>query len=151
MNRESLATAYKPLLYKYLSLLYVKEIDWDDWKQEGELILRQLIAKYEPEKGDLSSYLKKSLYFSLKSFRKKLLEKQKIVYENFPEENHKKIRLRGLSKREKEIIKLIYFVGLSEREIAKRLKISRGSVKIYKKRALNKLRDSISKEDFVLF
>lgn len=144
MDYNALFLAYKPLLYKYLNLLYSKEMDWEDWKQEGELILLELIKKHNQSKGSLSLsiYLKKSLYYELLHHKKKLIADRQYL-EDFPMENmeeKRKIKFSKLSRREKEVINLLYFARYSERETAKHLKISRRSVRIYKKRALKKLR-----------
>ncbi|MCS7201811.1 MAG: sigma-70 family RNA polymerase sigma factor [Dictyoglomus sp.] len=142
MDYNSLYLAYKPLLYKYLYLLHSKEIEWEDWKQQGETILLQLLKKHDETKGSLSSYLKKSLYYELLHYKKKIIS-QNNYYENLAFENYeleRKINLRKLSKREREVINLLYFSRYSERETAKYLKISRRSVRTYKKRALNKLK-----------
>ncbi|MGB9857510.1 MAG: sigma-70 family RNA polymerase sigma factor [Dictyoglomaceae bacterium] len=147
MDYKTFFIAYRPLLYKYLSLLYSKDLEWEDWKQQGELILLELLRKYDPKKGNLSSYLKKTLYYSLMEYKKKISRNTfEIIEENYSQEDEKrKIKLTKLSKRQKEIIKLFYFVGLSERDIAKRLKISRRSVRTHKKRALAKLRSMKSR------
>ncbi|MEN2983568.1 MAG: sigma-70 family RNA polymerase sigma factor [Dictyoglomaceae bacterium] len=142
MDYNSLYLAYKPLLYKYLYLLYSKEVEWEDWKQQGEIILLQLLKKHDENKGSLSSYLKKSLYYELLHYKKKIISQnnyyENLIFENF--ELERKINLRKLSKREREVINLLYFARYSERETAKHLKISRRSVRTYKKRALNKLK-----------
>lgn len=142
MDYHTLYLAYKPLLYKYLHLLYSRELEWEDWKQQGEMILLELIKKYDESKGFLSSYLKKSLYYELLNYKRKLISKINY-YENFYIENYergRKINLSKLSKREREVINLLYFSRYSERETAKHLKISRRSVRTYKERALKKLR-----------
>ncbi len=141
MDYDTLYLAYKPLLYKYLHLLYSKELEWEDWKQQGEMILLELIKRHDKSKGFLSSYLKKSLYYELLNYKRKLISKIDH-FEIFPSENYETIRinLSKLSKREKEVINLLYFARYSERETAKYLKISRRSVRTYKKRALRKLR-----------
>jgi|YelNatPaOPRAMG01_1025707.scaffolds.fasta_scaffold02741_11 RNA polymerase sigma factor (sigma-70 family) len=144
MNQFSLFLAYKPLLYKYLSLLYSKGLEWEDWKQQGELILLELINRYDESKGEksLSSYLKKTLYFRLLEEKRKILKLDfiPITQMNYIEEDRKIIDFSSLSKREKEVIILLYFSQYSEREIASEMKISRRSVRTYKERALKKLR-----------
>jgi DNA-directed RNA polymerase specialized sigma subunit, sigma24 homolog len=61
-----------------------------------------------------------------------------IYKEELQEE--KIIDFSSLSKREKEIVMLIYFNELSIRKTAKVLGLSPSSVKVYKKRAINKLK-----------
>ncbi len=147
MKEEILFLAYRPLLFKYLKMLYISEIDFEDFKQEGEIALLEVLRRYDPQKGDLSGYVKKALYHRLLRIREKLrgtevyLEEDSISYETFEEENTKFIDFSKLSKREKQIIVLIFYSRYSEREIAKYLGISRSSVKVYKKRALNKLKN----------
>lgn len=46
-----------------------------------------------------------------------------------------------LSPREREVVGLLFFEGLSEREAARRIGISRSSVRSYRKEALRKLRE----------
>lgn len=142
MDYNALYLAYKPLLYKYLYLFYSKEIEWEDWKQQGEMILLELIKKHNESKGSLSSYLKKSLYYELLHYKKKIVSHNEY-FKNLNFENieiKRKISLKRLSKREREVINLLYFARYSERETAKYLKISRRSVRTYKERALKKLR-----------
>ena len=147
MNVEILFLAYRPLLYKYLALLFTRDIDFEDFKQEGELALLELLKRYDPQKGDLSSYLKKSLYYALLRIRTRLRYQEEYVeelgeIEIYKEElqEEKIIDFSYLSKREKEIVMLIYFNELSIRKTAKVLGLSPSSVKVYKKRAINKLK-----------
>ncbi|MGB9768298.1 MULTISPECIES: sigma-70 family RNA polymerase sigma factor [Dictyoglomus] len=148
MREEILFLAYKPLLFKYLKMLYIPEIDFEDFKQEGEIALLEVLRRYDSQKGNLSGYVKKALYYRLLRIREKLkgkdlyLEGNNVSYEAFEEESMIKfIDFSKLSKREKQIIILIFYSRHSEREVAKYLGISRSSVKIYKKRALNKLKN----------
>jgi len=147
MNEEILFLAFRPLLFKYLKMLYLPEIEFEDFKQEGELALLEVLRRYDPNKGELSGYVKKALYYSLKRVRNKLLKKELLI-ENFleisddviKEEDFKVVDLSQLSPRERQIITLIYYSNCSEREVASYLGISRNSVKIYKKRAIKKLK-----------
>lgn len=147
MNEEILFLAFRPLLFKYLKMLYLPEIEFEDFKQEGELALLEVLRRYDPNKGELSGYVKKALYYSLKRVRNKLLKKE-LPIENFlevsddviKEEDFKVVDLSQLSLRERQIITLIYYSNCSEREVASYLGISRNSVKIYKKRAIKKLK-----------
>lgn len=147
MNEEILFLAFRPLLFKYLKMLYLPEIEFEDFKQEGELALLEVLRRYDPNKGELSGYVKKALYYSLKRVRNKLLKKE-LPIENFlevsddviKEEDFKVVDLSQLSPRERQIITLIYYSNCSEREVASYLGISRNSVKIYKKRAIKKLK-----------
>lgn len=147
MNEEILFLAFRPLLFKYLKMLYLPGIEFEDFKQEGELALLEVLRRYDPNKGELSGYVKKALYFSLKRVRNKLLRKDlsieefsEISNETFERENYKVIDFSKLSPREKQIIALVYYSNYSERKIASYLGISRSSVKIYKKRAIKKLK-----------
>lgn len=147
MNEEILFLAFRPLLFKYLKMLYLPEIEFEDFKQEGELALLEVLRRYDPNKGELSGYVKKALYYSLKRVRNKLLKKE-LPIENFlevsddviKEEDFKVVDLSQLSPRERQIITLIYYSNCSERKVASYLGISRNSVKIYKKRAIKKLK-----------
>jgi len=148
MEIEIWYLAYKPLLYKYLGLLYRPSIDFEDFKQEGELALWELLKKYDPSCGNLSAYLKKSLYYALIRARDKLTLKEEsledIEYENLEKEVYseekREIDFSSLSPREKEILMLLFYSNLSEREAASFLKISRSSIRVYKKRAVEKLK-----------
>ena len=108
MDYKTFFIAYRPLLYKYLSLLYSKDLEWEDWKQQGELILLELLRKYDPKKGNLSSYLKKTLYYSLMEYKKKISRNTfEIIEENYSQEDEKrKIKLTKLSKRNYKIVLL---------------------------------------------
>ncbi|MFN3698883.1 MAG: sigma-70 family RNA polymerase sigma factor, partial [Dictyoglomus sp.] len=137
----------RPLLFKYLKMLYISSIEFEDFKQEGELALLEIIRRYDPEKGDLPGYIKKALYYSLVRIREKLLNKElsleeipEVSLKIFEEWEKKDIDFSKLSPREKQVIVLAYYSKYSERRIASYLGISRGSVKVYKKRAINKLK-----------
>lgn len=147
MNEEILLLAFRPLLFKYLKMLYVPGVDFEDFKQEGELALLEVLRRYDPNKGELSRYVKKALYYSLKRVRNKFLRKD-LSIEDFLEisneiverESYRVLDFSKLSPREKQIITLVYYSNYSERKVASYLGISRSSVKIYKKRAIKKLR-----------
>lgn len=149
MKEEILFLAYRPILFKYLKMLYIPEIDFGDFKQEGELALLEILRRYDPQRGNLSGYIKKSLYYALLRIREKLrgvdfdleLGEEDVAYGISEEENTKFIDFSKLSRREKQIIILIFYSKYSEREIAKYLGITISSVKVYKRRALNKLKN----------
>ncbi|MEN3184659.1 MAG: sigma-70 family RNA polymerase sigma factor [Atribacterota bacterium] len=52
--------------------------------------------------------------------------------------------LDSLSPKQRDVIELLFYEGLSEAEAAKRLHISRRSVRVHKRRALAKLRGYLS-------
>lgn len=52
--------------------------------------------------------------------------------------------LNSLSPKQRDVIELLFYEGLSEAEVAKRLHISRRSVRVHKRRALAKLKRHLS-------
>ncbi|WP_427366103.1 RNA polymerase sigma factor [Candidatus Caldatribacterium saccharofermentans] len=52
--------------------------------------------------------------------------------------------LEVLSPKQRRVVELLFFEGLSEKEAAERLGISRRSVRIHKRRALKKLRETLN-------
>lgn len=73
------------------------------------------------------------------------IERLRPLYRSRGRSSRDPIPLDELSKREKEVLELLFFQGLSEREAAVSLGISRSSVKGYKKEALRKLKERCSK------
>ena len=59
---------------------------------------------------------------------------------SFPRRKHPRIPFEVLSKREREVVELLYFGGASERKTAEILGISRSTVRSYRREALRKLR-----------
>ncbi|MCS7241106.1 MAG: sigma-70 family RNA polymerase sigma factor [Candidatus Caldatribacterium sp.] len=57
---------------------------------------------------------------------------------------HLSLPLNLLSPKQRDVVELLFYEGLSEAETAKRLHISRRSVRVHKRRALAKLRAHLS-------
>ncbi|MEN3203306.1 MAG: sigma-70 family RNA polymerase sigma factor [Atribacterota bacterium] len=57
---------------------------------------------------------------------------------------YKSLPLEVLSPKQREVVELLFYKGVSEGEAAKRLQISRRSVRVHKRRALAKLRVYLS-------
>lgn len=74
------------------------------------------------------------------------IERLRPLYPSRARSSRDSIPLDELSQREREVLLLLFFEGLSERQASRALGISRSSVKGYKKEALRKLRERIFKE-----
>lgn len=57
---------------------------------------------------------------------------------------HISIPFEVLSPKQQDVVRLLFFEGLSEEEVAQHLQISRRSVRVHKRRALTKLRVHLS-------
>lgn len=77
------------------------------------------------------------------------IERLRPLYRSRGRSSRGSIPLDELSKREKEVLELLFFQGLSEREAASSLGISRSSVKSYKKEALKKLKERMESSENV--
>lgn len=149
----SLVESFKPLINKYASKLTLED-------GESELVMHLIkTVQNMPElnRSQSISYISSSLknhYIHLSKKQKKYAESEiptedicQLSYINFSSSISLSLALDKLSLREKRIISYRYFYGYSDSEISDNLAISRQAVFKMRKRALQKLRQSLERRE----
>lgn len=142
---ERLFKMYK----KLITSLSNKYRAGEDGEQEGVIALYSAIKKFDYTKGKkFSSYLFWLVNNRLKKYKKNEIggDNNEIIDQYWQQLDNKllcKDIMKVLAHDEKELIKLLYYKDLKEKEVAEYWKISRAELKRLKLTALMKLRKAI--------
>lgn len=170
MNKPEVERIFK-LYYKRLCV-FAEYIVQD--KMQAEDIVQDTFVKliYSNNFSEISEEKFKSyLYSAVKNTTLKVLRREKVKrryfelepYSEFDDEHVEQLMMKSeiiaevqkeiskLPKVGQEVIRLAFFEGLKNAEIADLLKITVNTVKTHKRRAFHKLRSGLSKDHFGLF
>lgn len=167
-NRAQIIEQFQPLVYHVFGrLTYRPQGEQVDLISEGTLGLIEAVDAFDPERGvtfKTFAYLRikgKMLdYLRRRSWRVRREELAELEQFNraFPVTTHSAEKaldaialaqslLRHLTAGERRIIELLYFKGLTQEEVARKLQCSRPNVSILRKRALRRLRSLLARSD----
>jgi RNA polymerase sigma-70 factor, ECF subfamily len=152
---------HAPLIYGIALRLLGNTAEAEDLTQDIFLILTRKCS-YDPKRGTLRTYLAiltrsrsldrlRSRTRKQKSLHNQASNENARVLSNSPineiaqSERSQEVQsaLEQLSTKEKEVLKMAYYQGLSQSEIAKQLNVALGTVKSRSRRGLLKLRQTL--------
>ncbi len=152
---------HAPLIYGIALKVLGNIAEAEDLTQDIFLILTRKCS-YDPKRGTLRTYLAiltrsrsldrlRSRTRKRKSLRNQASNENARVLSNSPineiaqSERSQEVQsaLEQLSTKEKEVLKMAYYQGLSQSEIAKQLNVALGTVKSRSRRGLLKLRQTL--------
>jgi RNA polymerase sigma-70 factor, ECF subfamily len=158
---------YTPLLYPVALRILRSPTDAEDVLQEAWLQVWKNVVTYDPRRGNVAAWLltvarSRALdrYRSLSS--RKRAEKEENVETTQPPpppdpsalsvhgEMHDRVQhaLGSLHPKQREVLEIAYFEGLSQSEIAERVGAPLGTVKSWTRQGLLRLRELLPKEDW---
>jgi RNA polymerase sigma-70 factor (sigma-E family) len=153
---EEYAAATWPALYRYAYLLTGQAADAEDLAQQTLLNAYRSWARVSAADSP-TAYLRRSLTNTFVSQRRPMKRRLEVLTDAPPEltqastdhtENHLVLwpHVASLAPRQRAVIVLRYYEGLSEQEIAEVLGCSRGTVKSSAHHALATLRTALGQE-----
>ncbi len=149
----------------YASLVRLASFLLDDLASCEEVVqdafVKMQITKSRPEQGKEPAYLRSIVMNGARSKMRRRLVRKRVFLAERPavapslenevidaSENRRILALlRQLPRRQAEVLTLRFYMDLSEEEIAKTLKISKGSVKTHASRGLDKMAELLNTEN----
>jgi RNA polymerase sigma-70 factor (ECF subfamily) len=156
---------YTPLLYPVALRILRSPTEAEDVLQEAWLQVWRRVVTYDPRRGTVAAWLltvarSRALdrYRSLSSRKRaeneENVEPQQAVPDPSAMSVHSELNERvqaalgALQPRQREVLEIAYFEGLSQSEIAERLGSPLGTVKSWTRQGLMRLRELLPKEEW---
>lgn len=141
---QEIVERFRPLVESLAKRYSLKGGSYEDLRQEGYLILINLVYRYKKGTVRLEGYVKGSLEMHLKSYWLKELNWNKRVF--LSEDLFFETEASGedvdlpISDRDRRLLELYYLWGYNDRQISERLGKSRSWVNLRRKRIVEKLK-----------
>lgn len=167
-NFEDVLEQYEPMIYACIRKLRIYK-NHSEFVQAGRVGLWKALQRYEKERGDFAPFAYRSIYGSMLDELKKSYtnEQQAVPTEDdvleriigFKEEIDAQSdtifeAISNLNHTEQQLIQLLFIEGFSLDEVARRLGMTKESLKKKRQRTLKKLKNSLmvpGTETFTLF